>query len=452
MAENHLINIPERGVVTYTEGSASVLEVKGYHTAISRPTSGTQPTQKKSDEDDNVKDHDWAPWGTSDNYPREVLEKNEKTGVILRGIEINSDIHYGNGLMFYRNSYEDGKRKMEGFEPEWYRKLNRSIYLEEIQSEVIESCNAMGLAFIEICTDQYSTAVTAAQVLDFCCTRFGWRNERGEIKYIYHHPDIGTVDLDDKKVAKIPYYDPRWTRETMPTKFVIVVSSRTFGRNYYPEPNYTASYRNDWAEVAWEVPKLIKSIYKNQMSVKYHVTVDIGTFKAKYRCWDNPPDCSTDAEVQQWQLERITEFRDEINEHLATSENAGKAVVTLRDEMNKLGVDIKPIQSFLDSSKELPNAAAANSEMLFVSGVDPSMVGSTVPGGNNLSGSGSDKREASKLKQALMKRSRIISLKWLYIIGTKIYEMKDDEYITYIDIDISQTLDQNPTGKQQTSA
>lgn len=452
MAVTQQVSVPEKGLMLFTEGDSSVMTVKGYNPSISSNKTGTKPTEKKSNADDNQKQYKWAPWGDNDNYPRELLKKNEMTGVILRGIEINSDVHFGNGLMFYKTSYEDGKKKMEGFEPEWFSTLSRNIYLEEVQSELIESCNTMALAFIEVCTDPYGKEVTSAQVLDFCSTRFGWRNEKGQIKHVHYHPDIGTADLDEKKVVKIPLYDPTWTSKDMPTKFVIVVQARTFGRNYYPEPNYTASYKNGWAEVAWEVPKLIKSIYKNQMSVKYHVKVDVGTFKSKYKCWENPPDCSNEEEIQNWQLERIQEFRDEVNEHLTKTENAGKAIMTLRDEMGKIGVEIEPIKSFLDSAKELPNAQAANSEMLFVNGVDPSLVGSSVPGGNNLSGSGSDKREASKLKQALMKRSRVLSLKWLYIIGTKIYGMKPDEFITYIDIDISQTLDKNPTGKQQTSA
>ena len=451
MAEKHRISIPDRGLVSYTEGQTSVLEVKGYSTAISQSAEGPRLSGQKPTE--LTSEYDWAPWGIdSDNYPREVLAKNEKTGVILRGVEINSDIHFGNGLMFYRQTFAEGKKRMEGYMPDWFEKLNRNLYLDELQSEVIESLSTMGIAFIEVITDPYGKEVTKGQVLDFCHTRKKWKNDKGIVTHVYHSPDIGTDDLDKTKATQIPVFNPEWTENQVPTKFVIILEYRTFGRNYYPEPNYTASYRNGWADVAWEVPNLIKSIYKNQMSVKYHVTVDIGMFKTKYIAWDTPPDCETDQEIMDWQLGKISEFRDEINTHLTASENAGKAFVTLRDEMQKIGVTIEPIKSFLDSAKELPNAAAANAEMLFVNGVDPSLVGSTIPGGSNLSGSGSDKREASKLKQALMKRSRIISLKWLYLIGTKIYGMQPNEYVTYVDIDISQTLDENPTGKKQVSS
>lgn len=446
--------VPGDGLINYPKGSVSVLSVRGYTGPIKSDPNESIVLDKPSELDKDDTEFPWAKWGTNDDYPQSILKKNSDIGVILRGIEINADIHFGNGLMLYKELYTDGKKAMEGMAPGWWNTLKRSLYLEEIQSEVIESLCTMDIAFIEIVPTKAKNAVASAQVLDFCHTRFEKRDPKGKINYIYYHPDIGNteVTVKVKDVFKIKHFDPTWEKKDIPDKFVIALSFRTFNKNYYPEPNYTASHRNGWANVSLKVPKIIESIYDNQMVVKYHCIVDIGVFQAKYKCWDNPPNCDTEEKIMVWQLEKIQEFTDSMNEHLTKPENAGKAIVTLRDEMAKIGVELKPIQSFLDSTKELPNAAAANSEMLFVDGVDPALVGHGIPGGKNLSGSGSDKREASRLKQATLKRSRIISLKWLYIIGTLFYGLKDDEFLTYIDIDISQTLDQNPTGKQQTAA
>jgi hypothetical protein len=448
------VKIPGEGLVNYPNGSVAVLEVKGYTGPIKQVAKEKSVSKKASAVDKDDTEYPWATWGTNDNYPQTILKNNADIGVILRGIEINADIHYGNGLMLYKETYNDGKRVMEGFVPPWFNELRRSLYLEEIQSEVVESLATMDIAFIEIVPTKAKNAVASAQVLDFCHTRFKKRDKAGNITSVYYHPDIGATDvsLNVKDVIEIPYFDPTWEKTDIPDKFVIALSHRTFNRNYYPEPNYTASHRNGWADVAKKIPKLISSIYENQMVVKYHCIVDIGVFRARYKCWDNPPNSETEEKIMDWQLEKIQEFTNSMNEHLTKPENAGKAIVTLRDEMDKIGVELKPIQNFLDSTKELPNAAAANSEMLFVDGVDPTLVGHGIPGASNLSGSGSDKREAAKLKQSTLKRSRIISLKWLYIIGSMFYGLKNDEFIAYMDIDISQTLDENPTGKKQTAS
>jgi hypothetical protein len=448
------IQIPGDGLIVTPKGGNHVMTVKGY--AGNSLGDGIKPSNNKS-KDENL-DHtvDWVRWGNNDRYPQEVLEKNAPVGVILRGIEINTELHFGNGILFYTKKYEEGQISRTITEPAWWPSLSRMLNFDNLQAEVIESLNTMAIAFVEVILDKNSPRkVAAAQVLDFCHTRYAKRNKSGEITHVYYHADIGSKDNNEpntKEVAKIPLFNPRWKKEDYPDKFVIDMQFRTFNRNYYPEPNYTASHTNGWSNVAAQIPKLISSIYENQMMVKYHVVVDIGYFRIKYSCWDNPPEADTEEKKMAWQLEKIEEFSAQMNEHLTKPDNAGKAIVTIRDEMEKMGVEIKPIQNFLDSTKELPNAAAANSEMLFVDGVDPALVGQGIPGGKNLSGSGSDKREAAKFKQQTMRLPRAKSLEWIYKIAMHIYAMPDDMHIAYIDIDSSQTLDENPTGKQQITA
>lgn len=149
-----------------------------------------------------------------------------------------------------------------------------------------------------------------------------------------------------------------------------------------------------------------------------------------------------------WQLEKMQEEQDLINTHLTSEENAGKGIVTFNDSREEgTGITIEPIKNFLDSNSEVINAAAANSEMLFAALVDPSAIGHGIPGGKNLSGSGSDKREARQAKQASLKRERLVSLRLPNLMAV-FYKLDDDIYPTYLDTDTSQTLDQNPTGKQ----
>ena len=66
-----------------------------------------------------------------------------------------------------------------------------------------------------------------------------------------------------------------------------------------------------------------------------------------------------------------------------------------------------------------------------------------------MSGSGSDKREARQAKQASLKRERLASLRLPNLFAV-IYKLDDDLYPTYLDVDTSETLDQNPKGKEKT--
>jgi hypothetical protein len=455
-----VVPVPGMGLVITPRGGNHIQTVKGYSGGIGQPVDDTKPTTIKSETDNDDTEYPWAKWGTNDDDPQKTLEINKNIGVILRGIEINADLHYGSGILFQKESIVNKLRVLEPVIPEWWQEFKRTHYFEEVLSQGVESTSAMDIAFCEVVmtnstkteSDLLARKVASTQILDFCHTRFEKRDKKGVINHVYFHPDIGSKDntIVAKDATKIPLYQPYWTKADLPPKFVIAVQNRSFNRKYYPLPNYTASHRNGWATVATQVPKLLSHVYENQMVIKYHVIVDIGYYKATYHCWENPPNCDTPEKVQTWQLQKMQEFSNTMNEHLTKAENAGKAIVTIRDEIEKIGVEIKPIQNFLDSAKELPNAAAANSEMLFVDGVDPTLVGAGVPGSTSgMAGSGSDKRVAANLKQATLTRSRITTLKILTIIGTVIYDMPYDVAPYYIDMDISQTLDENPKGKQE---
>ena len=81
-------------------------------------------------------------------------------------------------------------------------------------------------------------------------------------------------------------------------------------------------------------------------------------------------------------------------------------------------------------------------------GIDPSLLGLNMPGGKDLNGSGgSDKRESLKIAQATLATDRISTLDVVLTIGE--LNGVDPELVPkFIDIDVSQTLDQNPTGKK----
>ena len=99
----------------------------------------------------------------------------------------------------------------------------------------------------------------------------------------------------------------------------------------------------------------------------------------------------------------------------------------------------------------MPEAAAANSEILVATGVDAPLIGGAgIPGGALGAGSGSDKREAFLIHQALSKTNRETTLEIFEFIQE--YNKWDDTIVPGFENTILTTLDKNPTGMQKTTA
>ena len=143
------------------------------------------------------------------------------------------------------------------------------------------------------------------------------------------------------------------------------------------------------------------------------------------------------------------QYRDEIETVITSAEAAGKSVFSLYNDLEKFdSITIEPIKNYLDSTKDLPNNLAANSEILFAIGIDPSLLGLNMPGAKDLNGGGgSQRRESLKIKQTTITRERLVSLEFAWMISI-LNGYDEDIYPMYIDVDISQTLDENPTGKK----
>lgn len=388
----------------------------------------------------------WARWGENDDFPLKLNDKLGYLGVLQSAVEVNSTMHYGAGVIWGRDVYENRKKFFVPEKVDFWHKLKRSIEVDSIMSDVVESLETYYFSIVEVILNNGKSDVASAKCLDTVYCRFKKKKGTADVTHVYYDSAFGSGE-DPKDPTAIPIYDP--TNPTKHTKFVLVMGYRCFGRFYYPEPNYYSCIRNGWADVAISVPKIIKSVYKNQISVKYLIKIPLESMKRKYFCWDSPPDCENEQQIMDWQLARMKEEQDAINQHLVSEENAGKGIVTFNDSREEgTGITIEPIKNFLDSNSEIINAAAANSEMLFAALVDPSAIGHGIPGGKNLSGSGSDKREARQAKQASLKRERLASLRFPNLLAV-IYGLEDDLYPTYLDIDTSETLDQNPKGTEK---
>jgi hypothetical protein len=380
----------------------------------------------------------WIPWGDNDNYPLNLLRKISKLGVAETGIDQNADLHFGAGVEWFKKIYKpEGKIIFQPMKiPQWEEFIKRSNFLVHF-SDIIQSMETFYISFVEFILTKNKKNIYSVRCLDTPFCRLAKKNNKGKISKMYFVHDI---EEGQSNFQEIPLFDSH--NPTKFGKFVLVIKYRCFGMPYYTKPNINTVFENGWADVAMSVPAYIKSIYNNQASLKYFIKVPISALRAKYKVYDS----KTEAE----QLELQEEMKSNIDNTITGKERAGISVFSVFDDDETTGITIEPIKNFLDSSSEIPNNFAANSEILFSLSVDPSSLGMGIPGGKTLSGSGSDKRESRANKQKNLKRERLITLQVLSAIQKIIPEFPQDVEPHFIDADNSQTLDENPTGTQNT--
>lgn len=377
----------------------------------------------------------WVHWGSSDDFPEELLKKLSKLGVVKTALETNADMHYGAGIVFVKDRLENGKVIHDVVEiPEWREFCRNSNFLVE-HGDGILSLETFYVAFYEWILDKNTKKPLSIKVLDTPRCRFAHRNSAGRVAEIYYNVHSS---VPSKDIKPIKAYNP--ASPTKYDRFVQAVGYRTFGNIYYPEPNYYATFRAGWADTAIKIASFMKNVYTNMISIVYHIKIPASNLRAMYKDWDSL--------TQKEQLKLIEQYKTNIDDRLASAENAGKSVYSVFEDGEET-VTIEPIKNYLDSSRELPTNVAANSEMLFALGTDPALVGLNNPGsGGDLNGSGgSDKRESRKNSQGNLKREREVSLQ-VVNLWLKLMDIKSNIYPMYMDTDTSQTMDENPTGKQ----
>jgi hypothetical protein len=389
----------------------------------------------------------WSPWGDDNLFPQNVLKDLEKNSIALRALEKRKTVHYGRGILAYRDKGIDSfgapiREVVKDPEVVDFLKIN---HLNFQWIDLIGSLEIFANGWIEFILNKNRDKINKVFVKDPAYCRHAKMDplKPSRIPFLFYSAQWDmTPSENDGSLVKIPMYDPArydGTRYTDP-QFAYPVYYRSFNKSYYHLSVWNGIRESGWLSIANKVPQLKQAIMRNQMTIKYHIEIPDDYFSQRYP--------SPDYTKEEREAARL-KVLGEMNDFLSDIENSGKAFVSF-SFFNKFkgeylgGWKINVIDNKLRDDAYLPDSQAANSEILFAIGVDPCLVGSGLPGGNMGSGSGSDKREAFWQLNAEMGIYRQISLEPLYFIRD-FNKWSPDIDFDYVTVDTSQTMQDHPT-------
>ncbi|MBN8565234.1 MAG: hypothetical protein J0M25_00680 [Flavobacteriales bacterium] len=354
-------------------------------------------------------------WGIDNLYPQKFYKKFLKNGAAVGGVGALKSTHYGTGMSLVLDQaneagdFEKTKQSLRKY-PQIY-KFFKDNRLQKFWYEKITDQTLFHISFTEHCLSVDQNTIVRTKRLKAAHCRFTEQNKDGIIEFVVLNTDW--VNYDEKYNTGFYFADPdmtveelkTWVKEKKIYNFVTASVYPLVDETYYPNPDWHAVDRSGWMDVANSVPELKQALFENQLHFKYIVYVSDYYFESFYKEeWDD-----FDAEKRQKMREDLSRA---IDDHLSGNKGSGRSIVSpIFEENGKFvkGIEVAAVDNKLKDGSYLPDASAANTEILFAMGVDPVIVGAGTPG--SVQGrSGSDKREAYTILSANLTPRRHITL------------------------------------------
>lgn len=397
---------------------------------------------------------EWCRWGEDNTFPKELMEKVSRVGSAVGGLDVLTSAHYGTGLKIYELfETEDGdaqfREKIPSSTPEVYAFFQRTQF-ELTLSDIIADYETFGLAFPEFLLSPNGQEIISVKRHQAAFCRFE-KPKKGMIENVLINTAWGEDVFDKKDNIKVPCFSPYLSVEEIKTqcqqkgirKFIVPIVDTLLIEKIYPSVGWHSSIKSGWIDVVLSVPKLKKYMFEQQFNFKYLIHIADDYFVHRY---GKDEWVKFDNNLKEKCREDLI---NAIDEEMAGNKGAGKSLISpfFRDSTGGLikGIQIDQIPQNQANGEFLPDASAGNSEILFSMGVDPALLGAGVPGGKNLSGSGSDKREAWTILCARLPRKHTRTLLVFRIIQQ--WNGWNPDYVARFPNMNLTTLDKNPNGQ-----
>lgn len=382
-----------------TKGSAT----KGAE--IIKPVRTTEKNENKvTVETFNV----WS-WGENNDYPTIADGLIEKTGVLRAGLKYRMNLTIGSGIypVTVKSYTENGAEQLIVSENADIKKLVKSRMARQYLTTATRDKLRLGMAFPEFIMNETGDKIAAIHCINAKYVRL-CEKEGGIIKTAIvsgNWPDKPEAD-NFEAVDVLDPFDPLGDLEsrkaagtTAGKKYIYPLFDSISNNEYYTTPDWDTARQAGWIDIANQVPNFLKSMYSNQMSIKYHV-------KIPYAYWDKKFP-ATKFKTTDLREKAIQEFLDKIEDRLCDTKNARKAIFTMF-EINPQGKaeekwEIDILDDKFTNEQQLVTSASANTEILFAILVNPAVVGSMPSGGGpyQTQSGGSNIREAFLVNLAL---------------------------------------------------
>ncbi|MDO5509551.1 MAG: hypothetical protein Q4F57_02535 [Weeksellaceae bacterium] len=403
----------------------------------------------------NADDGEFSLWGDDNLYPQRFLAKFNRTDAAVGGIEVLTTAHYGNGFKLFKeknkgDSIVQEQQLLSDF-PE-IKSFFSKVKFPKMLTGIIADFEVFRLAFPEYLLSPNGDKIISVKRHRTAWCRFGVPDKSGYVRKVFINSDWETANADiTVSVDLIPdeFASADEIKEYAKSRklksFILPVTSNLMTEKLYPAVGWHSSFNNGWVDTVLSVPEFKLSMFINQLNMKYLVYVSDEFMVRRYGAEDWESISAAEREMKREELAR------KIDDHMSGNKAAGRSLTSpyFRDNNGQMikGIEVVPVDDKIKDGNFLPDAAAGNSQILFAMAVDPSLIGAGIPGGKNLSGSGSDKREAYTILCSKMPYKRICTTEIFNIIRD--YNGWDADLIGNFPNQNLTTLDKNPAGVKE---
>ena len=397
---------------------------------------------------------DIVQWGSNNLYPQDFYNKKFlKNGAAVGGINTLSSTTYGNGFGLYKKVKNDtGKVELQEELLEDYADIDLFVEqnnLDKYWAAKIKDLSLFEIAFTEWVVSANGETITKIVRQQAAHCRFEKMDKSGRIPNVFVNTDwsnankdfsVPIIYFDKDKMTALEIKEECKQRKIF--NFCTKSSYAFVDESYYPKAGWHAVDRNGWMDVANSVPEFKQAFFEQQAHIKFLIYVSDYYFENFYKDeWDD-----FDADKRQKMREELSTA---IDEHLSGNKAGGRSLVSpIFEENGKFvkGIEVVPIDDKLKEGSYLPDASAANSEILFAIGVNPAIIGAGTPSSGNLGGSGSNIREAYTVLSASLVPKRIyVSDDWLFLRAFNGWPRNLIGMFSGVNLT---TLDKNPNGQE----
>lgn len=338
----------------------------------------------------------WVNWGTSNNFPIEVFKDLKQNGVAFRALKLKIEMLYGKRLVPCKVvgfDPDSGKEIVELVDDPEINEFLRRSNINEFRNRVIHDFSILGQAFPIMCLNPDRSKISMVvhdKAMKFRYAPFD--KGLGRVDAVYRSANWPTPTEEQFETIKCLdsyqcFLEVERVRLDKEVRYVFPIRSYDLVNDYYSITIWNSVRENGWLENSNNIPRIIKSIIKNSMTIKYHIRIPLSYWKGLYPDFDRKKEAER-TQIVNDKLQEINDFLTGVDNpmksfisHYATDPNTGKEVA---------GWEITALEDKMKYDAWNSVATAASSEILFAIGINPAIFGlSTVGGGGSAGGANS---------------------------------------------------------------